>query len=193
MVLSFNDDMGLNFLEIDEVHGIFRRLGYQREFIKTMVKKATVSYNWRYLIYVFIHCLSARKGGFDEMTFSLSTGYAALISRRQFNFSGFIFNNLKRNIEDSKIKFLLYPRFIQMILNSEIQGLMPEGDACEFNYMTWKVFGNMKKIHPKSSFDGTYTPLCTDGFDLISNLLSGFSGNFSHILAGYFDSYLQRS
>lgn len=93
------------------------------------------------------------------MSFTLSTGIAAMVTGRQFNFSGFIFNNMKRNLEDSKIKFLLYPRFLQMIINSEIQGLMPEGDACEFNHMTWKVLGNMKKIHHKSIFDGTFTPL----------------------------------
>lgn len=60
-VLLLNDELGLNFLEMDEVHEIFRRLGYQGDFIKTMVKKANVSYNWRYLIHVFIHCLSEER------------------------------------------------------------------------------------------------------------------------------------
>lgn len=126
-VLALNDEMGLNYLEMDEVHGIFRRMGYQGEFVKTMVKKSNVSYNWRFLIHVFIHCLSPRKGGFNEMSFSLATGFVAHVTGHQFNFFGFLFNNMKRNLEDLKLKFLLYPRFMQMIINSEEEELMPEG------------------------------------------------------------------
>lgn len=110
-VLSLNDAMGVDTLELDNVHGVFRRLGYEGSFPKTMVKKANVSYNWRFLIRVFINCLSARKGEFDEMSFALSSGFAAMVTGRTFNFSGFIFNNMKRILRILKKKFYFIQDF----------------------------------------------------------------------------------
>lgn len=179
-VLQLNDAMGIDTLEQDDVHGVFRRLGYEGAFPKTMVKKSNVSDNWRFLIHVFIHCLSAGKGGFDEMSFNLSSGFATLVTGRDFNFSGFIFNNMKRNIEDSKIKFLLYPRFLQLLINSEVQGLMPDGDILELKHMNWKVFNNMKKNHPKSLFSGTFTHLFPNMLPFALNELVQQEPNVAH-------------
>ena len=64
------------------------------------------------------------------------------------------------NIDSSnKNRFLLYPRFIQIILNSVLQNLSNEGPVLELEHLNWKVFNNMKKNHAKSTFSGRVTSL----------------------------------
>ena len=50
-VLELNDAMGINILTEDVVHSTFRRMGYQGDFRRSMVKKSNVSYQWRFLLH----------------------------------------------------------------------------------------------------------------------------------------------
>nr|GEU41002.1 hypothetical protein [Tanacetum cinerariifolium] len=67
---------------------------------------------------------------------------------RTFNFSKMIFDGMLRNL-DSKEKFLMYPKFIQLFLDQEFQNLegMPTHKSIYVsNCHAKKVFANMKQI-----------------------------------------------
>jgi hypothetical protein len=76
-----------------------------------------------------------------------------LATDRTFNFSKFIFNNMKGNVKSS-YKFLMYPRFVQAVLN-EFQ-LQTHKRVYETPCLKPKVFQNMckasefwnREVHP---------------------------------------------
>ncbi|MFS8034461.1 hypothetical protein Hanom_Chr17g01581391 [Helianthus anomalus] len=83
----------------------------------TVPKKLFPPY-WRSLVHFFPQCIAENKGGFDQLNKTQTSTIVALVNGWDFNFSAFIFDNVKKMLEDQKMKiFMLYPRFIQMILD----------------------------------------------------------------------------
>ncbi|KAJ0676137.1 hypothetical protein HanLR1_Chr12g0459211 [Helianthus annuus] len=88
-----------------------------------------------------------------------TSAVVALVNEWDYNFSAFIFVNLKKMLEDPKKKiFMLYPRFIQMILNKRyptlVKGpnyinLKPLGPGCFEN-------GCRNKRAKHHNFEGRY-------------------------------------
>ena len=77
---------------------------------------------WRLLIHHVIHCITGKKSGFDEISQQYAGVIDALVNDLDFNYSKFILDEMKYNKGSSKRKpFLMYPRFIQMIINSKYQ------------------------------------------------------------------------
>lgn len=80
-------------------------------------------------MHVLIDCLLARKGGFDGIGQSLQSAMASLTLNNPYNFSRYIFQAMKTNILVSPIpkrnimKFLLFPRFVQLFLNAQVPNL----------------------------------------------------------------------
>ncbi|GJS94215.1 copia protein [Tanacetum coccineum] len=80
---------------------------------------------------------------------NIATALICLSTGRDFNFSKLIFDGMISNLK-SKSKFLMYPRFLQMILNVQTENknlFVPV-------LLTKKIFGNMKR-----SFQGIHRPL----------------------------------
>nr|GEV91875.1 hypothetical protein [Tanacetum cinerariifolium] len=82
--------------------------------------------------------------------------YKAFFSSRKFNFSKYIFDSLVRNIDNSS-KFYMYPRFIQLIIQNQIDDLSIHTTKYFSPALTQKVFANMRKIG--KGFSGVETPL----------------------------------
>ena len=92
-----------------------------------------------------IHCLSPRKGGFDDLHEELQSDAVALTLNLPYNFSQMIFNYMALNITSSS-KFLLYPRFIQMIIDDKIPDLpRANTDLMRFSHHNDKSYNRMKK------------------------------------------------
>nr|GFB52977.1 hypothetical protein [Tanacetum cinerariifolium] len=70
-----------------------------------------------------------------------------------------IFENiaLMGNLDPTSKKFLVYPRFLQLFLNSQIDLAKPFNDVYVTHVHTKKVFTNMKRKN--KDFSGTITPL----------------------------------
>ncbi|KAD1053242.1 hypothetical protein E3N88_43363 [Mikania micrantha] len=102
----------------DEVALTFRSMGYEGPLPSTTYLKGRVSYNYNYLIHLFLHCLSNKTGGWDQVPSDLASAIHGLVSNQLFNFSAFIFNNLVDNISSPK-KFCMYPRFLQHMFYEE--------------------------------------------------------------------------
>ncbi|KAJ0636661.1 hypothetical protein HanOQP8_Chr17g0664561 [Helianthus annuus] len=95
---------------------------------------------WRLLVHFFLQCVAENKGGWDQLNKTQTSAVVALVNEWDYNFSAFIFDNMKKMLEDPKKKiFMLYLRFIKMILDKRyptlVKGpnynnLMPMGPIC---------------------------------------------------------------
>nr|GEW82441.1 hypothetical protein [Tanacetum cinerariifolium] len=71
---------------------------------------------------------------------------------------GFIFDGMWRNLDGSKKKHLMYPRFLQIFLKNQIPDLVELlNDVYVTPTLTKKVFSSM--IRKREKFSGTVTPL----------------------------------
>ncbi|KAM0038051.1 hypothetical protein Hdeb2414_s0013g00410351 [Helianthus debilis subsp. tardiflorus] len=85
----------------------------------TVLKKLFPPY-WRLLVHFFLQCITENKGGYDQLNKTLTCALVALVNEWDYNFSAFVLDNMKKMVEDPKKKiFMLYPRFIQMILDEK--------------------------------------------------------------------------
>nr|GEU79286.1 xylulose kinase-1 [Tanacetum cinerariifolium] len=64
---------------------------------------------------------------------------------RKFNFSKYMFDNMVRNV-DSPIKFLMYPRFLQVVMNNQVDDMTTHNTRYTSPALTQKVFANMRRI-----------------------------------------------
>ncbi|GJZ12974.1 hypothetical protein Tco_0548204 [Tanacetum coccineum] len=100
-------------------------------------------------IFVGLQNIGSKSGGWDQFGSNIATALICLSTGRDFNFSKLIFDGMISNLK-SKSKFLMYPRFLQMILNVQTENknlFVPVS-------LTKKIFGNMKR-----SFQGIHRPL----------------------------------
>nr|GEU75820.1 putative ribonuclease H-like domain-containing protein [Tanacetum cinerariifolium] len=93
-IASINDDAdGVECLPNEEIFAKLARMVYEKPPPKLTFYKAFFSAQWKFLIH-----------------------------SRKFNFSKYIFDSMVRNI-DSPSKFLMYPRFLQVIINTQVDDL----------------------------------------------------------------------
>ncbi|GKC20514.1 hypothetical protein Tco_1022664 [Tanacetum coccineum] len=146
--LQLEDAAGISNLPDAEIYNGLATLGYVSEGKLTFWKK-NFTPQWKFLIHTILHCLSPKSGGWDQFGSPIATALICLSSNRVYNFSKLIFDGMVHNIE-SNTKFLMYPRFLQIILDitTENKGkyLAPT--------LTKKLFANMKR-----GYAGDHVPL----------------------------------
>ncbi|MFS7967209.1 hypothetical protein Hanom_Chr09g00783101 [Helianthus anomalus] len=100
-----------------------RRMSYEGSY-PTVLKKLFPPY-WRLLVHFLLQCIAENKGGFDQLNKTQTSAIVALVNGWDFNFSAFNFDNMKKMLDDPKKKiFMLYPRFIPMILDDRYPALV---------------------------------------------------------------------
>ncbi|MFS8007288.1 hypothetical protein Hanom_Chr14g01259221 [Helianthus anomalus] len=105
------------------VQASLRRMSYEGGY-PTVLKKLFPPY-WRLLVHFFLQYIAENKGGWDQLNKTQTSVVVALVNEWDYNFSAFIFNNMKKMLDDLKKKiFMLYPRFIQMILDERYPTLV---------------------------------------------------------------------
>ncbi|GJZ76725.1 hypothetical protein Tco_0641397 [Tanacetum coccineum] len=91
-------------------------------------------------IYAGLATLGPKSGRWDQFGSTIATALICLSSNRVYNFSKMVFDGMVHNLE-SNSKFLMYPRFLQIILDitTDKKGryLAPT--------LTKKLFANMKR------------------------------------------------
>ncbi|GKC71970.1 putative ribonuclease H-like domain-containing protein, partial [Tanacetum coccineum] len=146
--LQLADAAGISNLPDAEIYDGLATLGYVSEGKLTFWKK-NFTPQWKFLIHTILHCLSPKSGGWDQFGSPIATALICLSSNRVYNFSKLIFDGMVHNIE-SNTKFLMYPRFLQMIL-----GITTENNGKYLALtLTKKLFANMKR-----GYAGDYVPL----------------------------------
>ncbi|GKA71437.1 putative ribonuclease H-like domain-containing protein, partial [Tanacetum coccineum] len=146
--LQLDDATGITMLPNDDLFEGMGQIGYPTDGTFTFWKSFFTP-QWRYLVHHLLHCISSKSGGWDQFGSNIATALICLSTGRAYNFSKLIFDGMVANLK-SKKKFLMYPRFLQMILNIQTENKHPYLAVS----LTKKIFGNMKR-----GFQGAPRPL----------------------------------
>ncbi|GJS60351.1 hypothetical protein Tco_0655135 [Tanacetum coccineum] len=146
--LQFQDEGGIVDMPIDDIFLGMDNLGYPIER-KLTFHKNKFSPQWRFLIHTLSHCLSTKFGSWDQFGSHLAIALICLYEGKKFNWSNYIFTGMVNNLNNSK-KFLMFPRFLQMILDIETRNTKPYHAF----RLTSKMFANMRL-----NFHGDHMPL----------------------------------
>ncbi|KAJ0839389.1 hypothetical protein HanPSC8_Chr14g0606221 [Helianthus annuus] len=154
-VLKFNDqETDPIELPAGTVEAILPRLSYEGKF-PPLVKKFVHPY-WRLLLHMFLLCMTENRGGIDQLNTTQTAALICVITNEPFNYSRYILEAMKRNaIGLRKDKFLMYPRFVQMILNERYPELKRSGNTLELKPMGPSCFGALTtKKGTEKKFEG---------------------------------------
>ncbi|KAI3744622.1 hypothetical protein L1987_57708 [Smallanthus sonchifolius] len=135
------------------VDGCWRqRMGYVGARDYASYKKMWVLDQWRYFAHVMIMCISSRKAGKDAMGHDLAAAMVGLSLNKGYNFSRYIFKAINDQINTAEMfRFLLYPRFGQLLINDALPNLTAIGERLQNSLAT----SSMKRMWPQVTEDGT--------------------------------------
>ncbi|GJY30553.1 hypothetical protein Tco_0414048 [Tanacetum coccineum] len=154
--LKLDDAEGISSLSNEEIFEHLAHMGYVTNSESLTFFKGHFSPQWKFFIHTILHCLSSKKTAWDQFSSNIATALICLATSRRFNFSKFIFEAMVKNL-DSPHKFLLYPRFIQLLLNKQQRLLLPHTRTYPTPTLTSKLFSNMRRA--SKGYSGAVTPL----------------------------------
>ncbi|GJW11540.1 uncharacterized mitochondrial protein-like protein [Tanacetum coccineum] len=93
----------------------------------------------------------------NEFSSTMASAIICLATNQKFNFSKYIFESMIRNLDNLSGKFLMYPRFVQVFLDQQLDGLPNHKRIYIAPSHTKKIFGNMRRVG--KGFSGRVTPL----------------------------------
>nr|GEZ14409.1 hypothetical protein [Tanacetum cinerariifolium] len=140
----------------EEIFAGLARMGYEKPSTKLTFYMAFFSTQWKFFLHTILHSLSAKRTSWNEFSSAMASALICLSSGHKFNFSKYIFESLVRNV-DSSSKFYMYPRFIQLIIQTNIADLSTHSTRYISPVLTQKVFANMQRV--RKGFSGVETPL----------------------------------
>ncbi|GKB27038.1 putative ribonuclease H-like domain-containing protein [Tanacetum coccineum] len=100
--------------------------------------------------------IGAKTTAWKEFSSTMTSAVICLATNQKFNFSKYIFDNMVKNLEGG-VKFLMYPRFVQVFLDKQVEGMSTHKEIYVTPSHTKKVFSNMKR--QGKDFSGRDTPL----------------------------------
>nr|GEU53756.1 hypothetical protein [Tanacetum cinerariifolium] len=153
--IQLDDADGIDCLSNEEIFAELARMGYEKPSTKLTFYKAFFLAQWKFLIHTIFQCMSAKRSAWNEFSSSIASVVIYLATGRKFNFSKYIFDSMIRNM-DSPSKFLMYPRFLQLIINAQVEDLSSQNTKYTSPALTQKVFANMRRIG--KGFSGVDTP-----------------------------------
>ncbi|GJX07558.1 ribonuclease H-like domain-containing protein [Tanacetum coccineum] len=132
------------------------RMGYEKLSQKLTFYKAFFSPQWKFLIHTILQCLSAKTTAWNEFSSTMASAIICLATNQKFNFSKYIFESMVKNLDNAG-KFLMYPRFIQVFLDNQLEGMSSHNRTYIAPSHTKKIFANMRR--QGKDFSGRVTPL----------------------------------
>jgi len=173
--LRFGEDSEYTIeYEEAEILQCFEDIGYEGGPVRKQLLKGQISSRWRFIIHCIQHSLSKRKSGWNDMTYRTASILVSLVENRGFNMSRYIFNGMKMNIEeDRRNKFLMYPRFIQCLINEAFPDLIGlyNGPTLRVLHHDSKVFAYLTRTNARSNFSGIETDLTQYMKDVASGVI----------------------
>ncbi|GKB50261.1 hypothetical protein Tco_0901014 [Tanacetum coccineum] len=154
--LKLQDSEGLTSLPNTEIFEQLTRIGYATTSDSLTFQKGHFAPQWKFFIHAILHCMSSKKTVWDQFSSNIATTIICLATNRIFNFSRFICDAMVKNL-DSTHKFLMYPRFIQILLNKQQRLLLPHTRTYSTPTLTNKLFNNMRRA--SKGYSGVVTPL----------------------------------
>ncbi|GJV81076.1 putative ribonuclease H-like domain-containing protein [Tanacetum coccineum] len=99
---------------------------------------------------------SSKTTAWNEFSSIMASVIICLATNQKFNFSKYIFESMVKNL-DNVSKFLMYPRFIQVFLDKQLEGMPTHNRIYIAPSHTKKIFGNIRRVG--KGFSGRETPL----------------------------------
>ncbi|KAI3827854.1 hypothetical protein L1987_01941 [Smallanthus sonchifolius] len=129
------------------VDGCWRqRMGYVGARDYASYKKMWVLDQWRYFAHIMIMCISSRKAGKDAMGHDLAAAMVGLSLNKGYNFSRYIFKAINDHIITAeRFRFLLYPRFVQLLIDDALPNLPATGERLQVKRVDKRVFAQFLK------------------------------------------------
>nr|GEX75187.1 hypothetical protein [Tanacetum cinerariifolium] len=106
-ILQLNDAEGVICLPNDEIFAGLARMGYEKPSTKLTFYKAFFSTQWKFLIHMILHSLSAKRTSWNEFSSTMASVLICLSSGQRFNFSKYIFESLVRNVDSSSKLYMV--------------------------------------------------------------------------------------
>ncbi|KAI3795485.1 hypothetical protein L1987_38140 [Smallanthus sonchifolius] len=101
---------------------------------------------WRYFAHIMIMCISSRKAGKDAMGHDLAAAMVGLSANRVYNFSRYVYKALTDQINTTeRFRFLLYPRFVQLLINDVLPNLPAIGERLQVKRVAKRVISQFLK------------------------------------------------
>ncbi|GJX95545.1 hypothetical protein Tco_0351343 [Tanacetum coccineum] len=154
--LQLEDAEGIECLPNADIFEQLALMGYEKPSQKLTFYKAFFSPQWKFLIHTILQCLSAKSTAWNEFSSTMASAIICLATNQKFNFSKYIFESMVKNV-DSSVKFLMYPRFVQVFLDKQVGDMSTRNEIFVTPSHTKKVFGNMKMV--RKGFSGAVIPL----------------------------------
>nr|GEZ15593.1 uncharacterized mitochondrial protein AtMg00810-like [Tanacetum cinerariifolium] len=113
---------------------------------KVIITEASIKRDLRFEDEGGVDCLS-KKVIFKQLTLMGSTMTSAIIclaTNKKSNFSKYIFDNMVKHL-DGRVKFLMYPRFVLVFLDNQVEGMDIHNAIFVISSHTKKVFANMNR------------------------------------------------
>ncbi|GKB30430.1 hypothetical protein Tco_0869831 [Tanacetum coccineum] len=155
--LQLNDEEGTDCLPNATIFEELTRMGYEKLSQKLTFYKAFFSPQWKFLIHTILQCLSAKTTAWNEFSSTMASAITCLDINQKFNFSKYIFECMVKNLENVFGKFLMYPRFIQVFLDKQLEGMSSHKRIYVTPSHTKKIFRNIRRVG--KGFSRRDTPL----------------------------------
>ncbi|GKA98226.1 hypothetical protein Tco_0826120 [Tanacetum coccineum] len=165
--LLFDDADGVDCFPKQVIWDSLRDIGYEGNLAQLTFSKPLFSPQWKYLVHVLLHCLSPKSTSWEQFGTNIASALVGLATNQKFNFSLMIMNGMLGHIANGK-PFLMYPRFIQLFLNKQLEGVTRPQNFLPSVTLPSKVFTFMRKNSPK--FSGRITPLTPPMLEVITAL-----------------------
>ncbi|GJR56345.1 hypothetical protein Tco_1406866 [Tanacetum coccineum] len=101
--------------------------------------------------------MGAKTTAWNEFSSTMASAVICLATNQKFNFSKYIFESKVKNLEYVSGKFLMYPRFVQVFLEKQLEGMSNNKRIYVTPFHTKKIFGNMRRVG--NGFSRRETPL----------------------------------
>ncbi|GJT21652.1 hypothetical protein Tco_0891589 [Tanacetum coccineum] len=155
--LQLADEEGVDCLPNSTIFEQLTLMGYEKISQKLTFYKPFFSPQWKFLIHTILQCLSPKTTAWNEFSSTMASAIICLATNQKFNFSKFIFDSMIRNLDNLSGKFLMYPRFVQIFLDQQLDGMSTHKRIYIAPSHTKKIFGNMRRVG--KGFSGRVTPL----------------------------------
>ncbi|GJT46389.1 hypothetical protein Tco_0955104 [Tanacetum coccineum] len=155
--LQLEDAEGVDCLPNATIFEQLTLMGYEKISQKLTFYKAFFSPQWKFLIHTILQCLSSKTTAWNEFSSTMASAIICLATNQKFNFSKYIFESMVKNLDNVSGKFLMYPRFVQVFVNQQLEGMPTHKRIYITSSHTMKIFGNMRRVG--KGFSGRETPL----------------------------------
>ncbi|GJS54091.1 hypothetical protein Tco_0627453 [Tanacetum coccineum] len=165
--LLFDDAHGVDCFPKQVIWDVLRDIGYEGNLAQLTFSKPLFSPQWKYLVHVLLHCLSPKSTSWEQFGTNIASALVGLATNQKFNFSLMILNGMLGHISNGT-PFLMYPRFIQLFLNKQLEGVARPQDFIPSVTLPSKIFTFMRKHSPK--FSCKITPLTPHMLEVVTAL-----------------------